>query len=67
MTEEPSNEMDSSNHEVAVNETVMADAPAEVPVDDGPPPRLMITKMVRLSNNSFCFTLHGKKHFRTVH
>ena len=48
MTEETLNEMDSSNHEVAAEEAEMADATAaDTQANDRPPPRLMISKMVR--------------------
>lgn len=53
MTEETPNEMDSSNHEVAAEEAEMADVTAaDTQANDGPPPRLMISKMVRAA--SFC-------------
>ena len=53
MTEETPNEMDSSNHEVAAEKAEMADVTAaDTQANDGPPPRLMISKMVRAA--PFC-------------
>ena len=48
MTEEASNEMESSNHVAAAEEATMADAvaPDSQATNGGAPPRLMISKMV---------------------